>query len=278
MTSPKLFRCSVSAMLIALAIVSQQPAIAGKQEDEQDDKRDDSSPSLKLKKQSTSTETPGTPGNPIAETAGHGGSLFWPGEVQIIGFGTGGFGEATHNVTEQHQVSKTETVTETHFVNKTTYVTTVTPGRLRPTVTVTPVQTRIPVTTRHQVTTTSTVNTTKNVAGIQGGFGGAGLEARYFFTRLFGLGVEGDWLEGEGSSGTTMATFTARLIKGSNAYYGFGGSGVQFNEHFTQAIGKIGLGVEHRFLAGTGVFADAAWMFGSNENAAMFRGGFKLSF
>jgi hypothetical protein len=278
MFSPILFRCLFRAMLLVLVFAFSSPAFAGKPEDDQDDKRDASSPSLNWKRQSASTQAPGSPGDFLGKPGGHDGSLFWPGEVQIIGFGAGGYGQDTHNVTQEHQVSKTETITETHFVPKTTYVTTVTNSRLGPIVKVTPVQTSVPVTTKRQVTTTTTVKTTKNVAGIQGGFGGAGLEARYFFTRLLGLGVEGDWLEGEGSSGTTMATITARLIKGSNAYYGFGGSGVQFNEHFTQAVGKIGIGVEHRFVAGTGVFADAAWMFGSQENAAMFRGGFKFSF
>jgi hypothetical protein len=121
------------------------------------------------------------------------------------------------------------------------------------------------------------VKTSKNVAGIQDGFGGAGAEARFFFTRSLGLGLEGDWLQGaHGAVGSTMTTFTARLIKDANAFYAFGGFGVQFDEHHTQSIGKLGLGVEHRLPAGIGLFADGAWLFGANENAAVFRAGARI--
>lgn len=217
--------------------------------------------------------------NALGNTASPASSLFNAGEWQIIGYGIGGTGSDTNEVTTVRTVKSTSTVTSTRYVTRTTYKTTFVPAAFIPSFYVTtPVQTTVPVTTKKKVTTYKKVKTTKNVASIQGGFGGVGTEARYFFTRWLGVGVEGDWLEGEGTIGTTLTTITARLVKDSNAYYAFGGSGVQFDEHRTQTIGKLGLGMEHRFIAGTSVFADAAWMFGAEQNAAVFRGGFKFSF
>lgn len=279
MASSERFPISVIAAVLALVFVCRQPATAAKDDDESQEKRDDSSTSLKLKKQSSSTQNQNSLGSPLGNAVDNPASLFSAGEVQILGFGIGGYGQSTHNITEEHTVQQTTTVTETHFKTTTSYKRTFVPSSTAPGFFVlTPVQTTVPVTTSHQVTTTHKVKTTKNVAGIQGGFGGAGAEARYFLTRWLGVGLEGDWLDGEGSSGTTMTTITARLVRNANAYYVFGGAGVQFNDDYTQSIGKLGLGVEHRFIGGTGLFADAAWLFGSHENAATFRGGVRFKF
>lgn len=265
-----------------LAFFCNLPAMAAKPDDESKKEDSSSSTSLKLKRQSSqssSTQSQSSSGNPLGNAAGNSSSLFGAGEWQIIGYGIGGSGNDTHNVTTERTVKKTTTVTETHLVTRTTYTSTYVPAALLPGYyIITPVQTTVPVTTRRSVTKNVKVKTTKNVAGIQGGFGGAGTEARYFFLPWLGVGVEGDWLEGEGSIGTTLATLTARLIRGSNAYYLFGGTGVQFDEHQTQSIGKLGVGMERRIVSGTSVFADAAWMFGSHENAAMFRSGVRFSF
>lgn len=272
---------------LALAFFCNLPAMAAKPDDESKKEDSSSSTSLKLKRQSSqsssssSTQSQGqsSSGNPLGNAVSNASSLFGAGEWQIIGYGIGGSGNDTHNVTTERTVKKTTTVTETHLVTRTTYTSTYVPAAFGPpTYITTPVQTTVPVTTRRSVTKNVKVKTTKNVAGIQGGFGGAGTEARYFFTPWLGVGVEGDWLEGEGSIGTTLATLTARLVRDSNAYYVFGGTGVQFDEHQTQSIGKLGVGMERRIVSGTSVFADAAWMFGSHESAAMFRGGFKFSF
>jgi hypothetical protein len=230
--------------------------------------------------------------------------LFPAGQFQIGAFGTGGFGHGTENVTEEHIVHQTITVPETHFVTQyqtqlipqTTYQTKVTPGYYLPytaayvyvpakttTVPVTtyvPVTTSVsvPVTTTHQVVVSHVVKTTKNVSPIQGGFGGAGADAGYFFTRNLGLGITGDWLDGKGSSGTTMATVTVRFPVKALAYYVIGGSGTQFDGNRTQAIGELGAGIERDFALGTGVYAEGAWMFGANENAAVFHAGFRWGF
>jgi hypothetical protein len=226
----------------------------------------------------------------------------WPGfgRFQIGVFGAGGFGQDNHSVTEEHTVHEKTTLTETHvvtqtqyetktiLVTKTTYVTTydshtetfvTTPVQTQvPVTTTVAVQKKIPVTRKRQIITTRKVFTTKNESAIHGGFGGAGAAASFFLTNWLGAGLEGQWLQGRESCGTTLATITARLQRDANAYYVFGGTGVQFDEHHSQTIGEFGIGMEHRIAAGAGLFGDVAWMFGAQENAAIFRGGFRWSF
>ncbi|CAN5916857.1 hypothetical protein BH11VER1_BH11VER1_22130 [soil metagenome] len=282
MNSSSSSRLATFTIALSLAISFTPSVMAAKPEDEPKKEQKSSSPSLKLSRQSSqtsSTQNQNVLGNALGNAVSPTSSLFNAGEWQIIGYGIGGTGSDTNEVTTERTVKSTTTVTSTRYVTRTTYQSTLVPSILAASFYVTtPVQTTVPVTTKKKVTTYKKVKSTKNVAGIQGGFGGIGTEARYFFTRWLGVGVEGDWLEGEGTIGTTLTTITARLIKDSNAYYAFGGTGVQFDEHRTQSIGKLGLGMEHRFVASTSVFADAAWMFGSEQSAAVFRGGFKFSF
>ncbi len=271
-------------MILLFATFCTLPSMAAKPEDESK-KEDDSSSStsLKLKRQSSqsssSSQSQSALGNPVGNAVGNAPALFGVGEWQIISYGIGGTGSDSNEVTTERTVKETKTVTETRQVTRTTYTSTLVPATFGPPVYVTtPVQTTSPVTSERKVTTYKKVKTTKNVAGIQGGFGGVGTEARYFFLPWLGVGIEGDWLEGEGSIGMSLTTLTARLVKESNAYYVFGGTGIQFDEHQTQTIGKLGIGMERRLVAGTSLFADAAWMFGSEQNAAIFRGGFKFKF
>lgn len=190
-------------------------------------------------------------------------SLFRTGEVQLNVYGLGGTGHGERMVTDSKTVTRTETVTETR-----------------------PVLVDIPgipglvprdVTTTRDVKTKETVKHKKNVAPIQGGFGGVGLAVKCFVTQNIGLGLEGDWIDGESSIGTIKGTVTARFPMGSNAPYVFGGAGVQFGDQ-TMAIGTLGGGLEHRFTPHCGVFGDAAWMFGNHENAAVFRLGVTMAF
>ena len=194
---------------------------------------------------------------------GLGLSLFRTGEVQLNVYGFGGTGHGERIVTDSKTVTRTETVTQTQ-----------------------PMLVDIPgipglvqrdVTTKRDVKTKETVKHKRNAAPIQGGFGGAGLAAKYFVTPNIGLGLEGDWLEGESSIGTIKGTVTARFPMGSNAPYVFAGAGVQFGDG-TMAIGTLGGGVEHRFTPRCGVFTDAAWMFGNHENAVVFRLGVTMTF
>jgi hypothetical protein len=203
------------------------------------------------------------------KTASSSSTLFRTGEVQLNLFGLGGFGHGEQTVTDEQTVKQTKTVSETTTVPQT--VLQEIPGIPG----LTPVQVDQPVTTKHDVTTKATVKHTRNAAAIQGGFGGLGAEAKVFVTQNIGLGLEGDWLDGESSIGATMATVTARLPMGSNAPYVFGGAGVQFGDR-TQAVGKLGGGIEHRFTPNSGAFVDAGWMFSEHENAAVFRAGVSI--
>jgi hypothetical protein len=191
------------------------------------------------------------------------------GEVDLIAFGVGGVGHGEQTVTDEQTVTHTKSVSETTTVPET--VLKDIPGIPG----LTPVTVDEPVTTKHNVTTKETVKHTRNVAAIQGGFGGMGAEAKVFVTQNIGLGVEGEWLDGQSSIGTTMGTLTARFPMGSNAPYVLGGAGVQFGDR-TQAVGELGGGVEHRFTPNVGVFVDGGWMFGSRENAAVFRLGISI--
>jgi hypothetical protein len=197
--------------------------------------------------------------------------LFRTGEVQLNFYGQGGVGHGQVNETETEVVTRTETVTETTVVKET--VLKDVPGKPG----LTPVDEDVPVKTTKHVSTKEHIRTTRNRAAIQGGFGGAGAEAKYFVTENIGLGLKADWLDGESSIGTTLGTLTARFPMGANAPYLFGGAGVQFGDR-TGAVGELGGGIEHRFSPACGVFVDAAWMFAEHENAAVFRAGVSLVF
>ena len=197
--------------------------------------------------------------------------LFRIGEVQLNLFGVGGVGHGQVDVTETETVHETRTVTETTVVKETVFKDI--PGHSG----LTPVDEDVPVTTKHDETVKKTAKRTRNRAAIQGGFGGLGGDAKVFVTQNIGLGVQGDWLDGESSIGTVMGTVTYRFPIGSNAPYLIAGTGVQFGDR-TQAVGELGGGVEHRFSSTMGVFTDVCWMFGNHENAAVFRVGMSIVF
>lgn len=181
-----------------------------------------------------------------------GGPLFRTGEVQLLAFGIGGTGHGVRN--EDVPGTGTPATTRTTTVDNPNG-----PGNIT-------VTTMVP----------ATAGRTRNAAPIQGAFGGAGAELQVFVTPHLALGVEGAWME-DRTIGTVMGTVTARFPKGSNAPYLFAGGGVQFDGR-TQAVGKIGGGIEHRFSPSKGIFADAAWMFSEHENAAVFRAGMSFAF
>ena len=195
------------------------------------------------------------------KTASSSSALFRTGEVQWNLYGLGGTGQGVRNVTETKTTERTVTISETQTVLVDV------PG--------TPGLVPRDVTTTRDMKVKHTERHTRNTAPIQGGFGGAGAEAKVFVTRNLGLGLEGDWLDGGSSLGTALGTVTARFPLGPCAPYVFGGAGVQFGDR-TQAVGKLGGGLEHRFSPQTGVFVDAAWMFSDHENAAVFRAGVSL--
>ena len=92
---------------------------------------------------------------------------------------------------------------------------------------------------------------------------GGGTEVNYFFTRYFGLGVEGDWLAGHdvvsSVSGNLIGRIPFEFVDWGIAPYGFLGGGGQFDGQ-NAGFGQIGAGVEARFKSHWGIFADGRWV------------------
>jgi len=92
---------------------------------------------------------------------------------------------------------------------------------------------------------------------------GGGVEADYFFTRYFGLGVEGDWLAGHDAissvSGNLIGRYPFEYGTWAWAPYGFIGGGGQFDSQ-NAGYGQIGAGAEVRFKSHWGIFSDARWV------------------
>ena len=201
------------------------------------------------------------------------------GEFQWSVFGLGGFGESDERVNDVRTEKTTRTITENRIV----YVPVTILVGYRPRF-VGGVRTIVPIfktvlrpvviPTRREITETRKVRRSKEVTSIQG-FGGAGIESKYFFTRNVGLGVTAELATGSTDITTLKATVTVRFPMGSNAPYVYGGTGTMF-DHDTKAIGIVGLGLEHRLTSRSGIFADAGWLFNDDENAAVFRVGFNF--
>lgn len=111
---------------------------------------------------------------------------------------------------------------------------------------------------------------------------GGGVEADYFFTRYFGLGVEGDWLAGHDAissvSGNVIGRYPFEYGAWGWAPYGFIGGGGQFDSN-AAGYGQFGGGVEFRFKCHWGLFTDARWVIhDSFINYALIRAGIRLNF
>jgi hypothetical protein len=108
---------------------------------------------------------------------------------------------------------------------------------------------------------------------INDGWGGGG-GINYFFTKYFGLGVEGGAFDG-GSTADTVTYADAMLIArypidawGMHlAPYVFGGGGWHWGSaDIDGAIGFAGLGAEYRFTPHIGVFIDGRYVWGDSSN------------
>lgn len=113
------------------------------------------------------------------------------------------------------------------------------------------------------------------------GFGG-GLGVNYFFTRILGVGVDGNILDGDASglwnvTGKLIARFPIDSI--CLAPYLFVGGGVQTNGD-TIGIGTAGAGVEYRVVPNKfGIFTEGRYTLGADNNdAAQARFGFRFVF
>ena len=138
--------------------------------------------------------------------------------------------------------------------------------------------TYIPIRGLPQIQTTTTSTTRHNVSSAFGG----GVEADYFFTRYFGLGVEGDWLAGRdvisAVSGNLIGRYPFEYGTWGWAPYGFLGGGGQFDSQ-NAGFGQIGAGAEVRFKSNWGIFTDARWILHDVYiDYALIRAGIRFNF
>lgn len=129
--------------------------------------------------------------------------------------------------------------------------------------------------------------------------GGGGIGLNYFFTRNFGIGIEGMVFDTDGDTlGSTAVNFFVRAPIGNSglALYGLAGAGILFNTDGIEVDGgslssddnnddvvfetHVGLGVEYRFTKNFGVFTDARYTFADRDDSDFFSGraGFRIAF
>jgi opacity protein-like surface antigen len=132
--------------------------------------------------------------------------------------------------------------------------------------------------------------------GVDHAFGG-GVDAKYFFTRYLGAGVEGYLLDTHDTSGAALGTLTFRypLPCSRFAPYVFAGGGVIFNsedntdlrfvrrgrgDDDSKAVGQFGGGFEVRISPHLGLINDVSWnvIDGRDNNFGMVRSGVNFSF
>jgi hypothetical protein len=111
---------------------------------------------------------------------------------------------------------------------------------------------------------------------------GGGVEADYFFTRYFGLGIEGDWLAGHDCissvSGNLIGRYPFEYGTWGWAPYGFIGGGGQFDSQ-NAGFSQIGGGAEVRFKSHWGLFTDARWVIhDAFIDYALIRAGIRFNF
>lgn len=196
--------------------------------------------------------------------------LFRTGELQIGVFGAAALGDVDYT---QRVGTKTTTRTVTTQVTKPGTTTTI-PGNPNTVITT-------PATTTTKTTTVTETKKFKYRQTAHQGYGG-GIETNYFFTRYFGIGLEGEWLSADSAISAFGGCFIARypFERGTWAFapYAFIGAGGQF-DGTSVGYGFGGGGLEVRFSPTWGIFADGRWT-AHNEylNYALIRAGVRLVF
>ena len=115
---------------------------------------------------------------------------------------------------------------------------------------------------------------------------GADLELGYFFTRNFGIALEGEYLDrGRPLWGTALNLYLRAPLNESSRWapYLFGGLGGLFASGDGYFEGHVGAGIEYRFTSKIGTFVDGrhTWVDGDGDNVptfGLFRAGFKFVF
>ncbi len=110
---------------------------------------------------------------------------------------------------------------------------------------------------------------------------GASIGANYFITRNFGLGIDAFGLHNGGDLvDATSGSVILRLPAGHFAPYFFGGGGRTF-EGPDSWTGHVGVGLEVRLNARTGIFLDGRHTFLEKNNTsdfALIRSGLRFAF
>jgi hypothetical protein len=120
-----------------------------------------------------------------------------------------------------------------------------------------------------------------NIRQSRGGTAGGGIGLNYFFHKMIGVGVDSTVFNDGGSFVDNVnASLIARFpIEPTGlAPYIFGGGGR--NTSVWQWTAHVGAGLEFRFNPGTGIFADARYIWGEHvsADALMLRGGLRFAF
>ena len=116
---------------------------------------------------------------------------------------------------------------------------------------------------------------------IRHGFWGGGVGANYFFTRELGVGADLNIPDDGGKFVDSVSgSLIARLPIADTglAPYVFGGGGRQTQPAW-EYFGHAGVGMEYRFNPGTGIFADARYMWVKHtSDTILFRAGLRFVF
>ena len=108
---------------------------------------------------------------------------------------------------------------------------------------------------------------------------GAGGGVNYFLTRYFGIGAEGDWLNGDHDVWLGMGSVIARYPIEAPIHvapYAMLGGGGQF-DYNKRLVAAMGGGVEVRFTPDFGFTTDARWLFNGKENLCLVTFGFSIA-
>lgn len=111
---------------------------------------------------------------------------------------------------------------------------------------------------------------------------GGGIEADYFYTRYFGVGLEGDWLAGSGVISAVSGSLIGRLPFENGSWgwapYAFVGGGGQFDGE-AAGFGHVGAGIDFRLQCHWGAFSDARWVLHDRGiDYALIRAGIRYNF
>jgi hypothetical protein len=116
---------------------------------------------------------------------------------------------------------------------------------------------------------------------IRRGRWGGDVGVNYFFTRVFGLGVDVNMPDNGGNLvDAAFANVIGRLPLGNSGFapYVFGGGG-RTTDQTWKWMGQVGLGLEFRFNHTVGVYTDARYLWPQHSSdGLLLRAGLRIAF